>query len=1503
MRYFKFILFFSLALFCVSPVLAETASHNPLCGFIRKPYRFSESNKAYFKYAPVENKVSYECKLNEGNFESCSSSKAYSDLKEGSYTFTVKCKKEDLVSYLSHSWKVYNISAPQIELTQKPSSIFTEDYAIFGFTVKAQTGASVKKILCKLNRNPFRPCKDSFSSMVAEGDYVFVVKVVDSLGRRVTERYKFRVEKNKTEYTQSSQIILSSQISSQQPKLTFTSLTFDQNKTPTFAITPLARWTVNKPSSYVLSHYEVSVGTAEGLDNVIRWHSVKKQTSSFLGDESSLFSHFFLGASYYFNVRAVSESNTYSEVISKMWRTLSHGSLTFFDLSVRSKGDVISGKWSVFQEKNYTLSHYELSLGTAKGKDDVVSWKSVGSTLSYEFKDFSSYSLDFQKNYYFNVRAVSTENKTTLISKRLRRKLPLNVRLTLETKATETQSPRVSLSLKYKKKFFSKKNYRVSSYEMALGTSPRQSDVVGFQDIGTAKSWQFSNLRLYPNQMYYITLKITDSDNKSMYFVSKPWMKGVTRRFFVQNSEVSLNNDPQTLVFSSLTLQGDGFLFQSPKASWQISGQNTLSHYEVSLGTSEGSDDIINWLNVGQVLSYQFQNINPSLLEFQKKYFFNVRAVSTTNQEVVKATPWFVSLPVTVALSFTDEATPNSSPRVALKPKINKAVWDSYSNYKVPLCEMAIGTAAGDNSVVDWQDIGTSSSWKFENVENFISNTDYYITLRLKDNQNKYFSFVTESFQTPDPCLQIAGESENPSQAMLDNLKEDITKYYETPEGFSDEAQVILLAAQGGPTTELQTNDFFSPYHSFFHTAYVYQAQHLESQTDCLDKRLLNGEQLLSIEQARRANLKSSAILYKVAKHFKDQGKQVYLLSHSFGSFLAFHTLYHYGNIFDKMLIQAGRIDMPEDIVSFFADPEKCGEGEFMADAVTFVKQDCNQMKATLKQENPEATDDFIERRLQISRSESRLQAALAELRYSNVLENTDLKNLLYVSGTKDRVVGKLSSSEIAFLDKKKAAHIELEKNHDLERLSPFKNLPTTKSLLGTDFNSKVHNFFQAPLNSEYELLEMPNAGEMKYYFGSGNTITTEDEKYDIGIVFENHSPRQISYKLNAFFGEGDFSLFKTDVFKDHKNKFRVQFGAISQTTDSNKFPIKNNKESTKRKLSEINLKNYLNYLSLDHLEYERNKIINSENLASQVSFDDIRYYFDPLQLEDYKLKEESGETLTEAEKNHKKQIERSRDRFVNFFKNSHNNSKKFDLVIYISDGIEGGLTSEKPESLHPAPKVIYMNSSDFIFGWSSTMGLHSDYFAILGIHEIGHAFGHLADEYYAYEVSASTNTPVIGDFSQETTNQFINNCFYRYETTDFSDLTLDSSSPLFSHILYLNETSDEATIFFPLGTEGVDSASVLDFAFVLTPSVLNPWTHETKVPYIISRDSEVQEEDGFISNYDGRLFAGCSGGKSFRGTENSIMRNYTRYNSKTWPKAWGPINSYYLMKKLENYE
>ncbi len=715
------------------------------------------------------------------------------------------------------------------------------------------------------------------------------------------------------------------------------------------------------------------------------------------------------------------------------------------------------------------------------------------------------------------------------------------------------------------------------------------------------------------------------------------------------------------------------------------------------------------------------------------------------------------------------------------------------------------------------------------------------------------------------------GPRPNPSGIDSQKILADLgpaTQYYQLAEDHTDKGEIILLTAQGGPVTDVSGQDFDSM-HDFFSIAYVHQAQTLRNQSDGLDHRLLSGSEIISIDKARRASMKSAAILHKVSDHFKQQGYTVYLITHSFGSFIIPHTLAHYGNNFDKIIIGAGRLEIQQEVYESFLNG--CG-GQFSSDGVTFQAVTCEDVR---REENLD-TQGF-----QAFRSGRRLQGALGENRYRQLLQDVPLENVLYIYGNADEAVGRLSSEEVTFLKNKKAQVMALDTGHDIiESLEFLEDSPDTRSLLADDANTQMMNFLMSPLPSSYDVLNMPEDAKMATYLQSSSSDT-----YKIGIVFENHSPQQVSYKLDAAFGDGPFSLFKTNVFKDHKSKFHIEFGRITQDEDENAF---NFTKEQKKAFGKLFVQTFPEFQSRESLGITINNFLEKHSIS-----DTPFYYFDAIKLKE--LIEQT--TLTATQEDRKRELEQSRDRFVDFLKNTHNQNKNFDLVIYVSPGISGGYADSSADTnIHPAPRVIYMPSSEFLNVFMPSMGLHSDYYAITLVHELGHIFGDLADEYYSYEVETSV-TPIKADLRVDIQfNYFRNNCFRWYNVAGFSGLIASQAN--ISHIAR-RDSSDQISIYYPRGTTDVPSQQVLNFDFDLT-NILNPWTHNSKVPFFDRSNDSTTQESGSIANYNANLYGGCNGGKSFRGTENSIMRLYHLYRAKDWPDAWGPINSYYLKRGLD---
>ena len=238
-----------------------------------------------------------------------------------------------------------------------------------------------------------------------------------------------------------------------------------------------------------------------------------------------------------------------------------------------------------------------------------------------------------------------------------------------------------------------------------------------------------------------------------------------------------------------------------------------------------------------------------------------------------------------------------------------------------------------------------------------------------------------------------------------------VPEFEETYGSFGNaDADTVVVVTQGGPITELLFVDELiletGPLNpERVQLVSVHQAQTLFPDAFTVDD--------ITFDQAKEADARSAAMLADVVAHFKDQGKTVHVVGFSFGAFMAQELLAGQGNVADGYLIKVGRIDMPDEVWNEFAEGRAVG----FVDGTEIVKFDIEE--AGMGGETPAA-----------DRNMARLAAGLGHKRYSQLLADVDLSNVVYVYGTDDEQVGRLSDAELAFLEGRGATVIEYEGGH-----------------------------------------------------------------------------------------------------------------------------------------------------------------------------------------------------------------------------------------------------------------------------------------------------------------------------------------------------------------------------------------------------------------------------------------------------------------------------------------
>lgn len=208
-------------------------------------------------------------------------------------------------------------------------------------------------------------------------------------------------------------------------------------------------------------------------------------------------------------------------------------------------------------------------------------------------------------------------------------------------------------------------------------------------------------------------------------------------------------------------------------------------------------------------------------------------------------------------------------------------------------------------------------------------------------------------------------------------IPEAVTDLFELA-GNADSDTVWVLE-QGGPSHMLEDlgnlSEIFRNYSDYEDVQVA-----LVHQTLTLNHDLAPRHEEFSLAELQAEVDVSVEIRHRTIEHFRDQGKRVVVIGHSYGAFLMARYLWQKGpDAADRFLIMAGRLDMPEEVVNGFLT----GTRYYFPDAVT-----------------PTAFPPFPVPPTDQELMEMRIAGATGHDRYTERLANTDLRRVIYVYGT-----------------------------------------------------------------------------------------------------------------------------------------------------------------------------------------------------------------------------------------------------------------------------------------------------------------------------------------------------------------------------------------------------------------------------------------------------------------------------------------------------------------------
>jgi len=144
------------------------------------PSSATGSDDASFDFTADESGSTFECRLDGGGWESCSSPKSYSSLSRGDHTFAVRAR--DSVGNqesdpATRTWKVENRATT---ITDGPQGLTTDRRAELEF----DANYSAASFECRLDGGSWSSCSSPKTYDASEGAHEFEVRGVDDEGRR-----------------------------------------------------------------------------------------------------------------------------------------------------------------------------------------------------------------------------------------------------------------------------------------------------------------------------------------------------------------------------------------------------------------------------------------------------------------------------------------------------------------------------------------------------------------------------------------------------------------------------------------------------------------------------------------------------------------------------------------------------------------------------------------------------------------------------------------------------------------------------------------------------------------------------------------------------------------------------------------------------------------------------------------------------------------------------------------------------------------------------------------------------------------------------------------------------------------------------------------------------------------------------------------------------------------------------------------------------------------------
>ncbi|MDD3148003.1 MAG: hypothetical protein PHD82_11910, partial [Candidatus Riflebacteria bacterium] len=246
-----------------------------------------------------------------------------------------------------------------------------------------------------------------------------------------------------------------------------------------------------------------------------------------------------------------------------------------------------------------------------------------------------------------------------------------------------------------------------TGYEVALGTSPGASDIVGWTAVGVgATNYTFSGQTLTNGTTYYCSIRVITA--------TRTLNSSSSDGFVCVKTTVRDGSGPDLDLTSS---------FSDADMNWDALTIPVL-RYEVALGTTPGATDLEGWIDVGAATSYSFTGLS---LTNGSTYYCSVRAIDMSSSVIgVFSSDGFAPA---VAYATTVRDGPAGDIDISMNATSIDLNWDDVVMTKVRY-EAALGTTPGGTDVVGWTDMALANSGTLSGFT-LSGGITYYCSVRI----------------------------------------------------------------------------------------------------------------------------------------------------------------------------------------------------------------------------------------------------------------------------------------------------------------------------------------------------------------------------------------------------------------------------------------------------------------------------------------------------------------------------------------------------------------------------------------------------------------------------------------------------------------------------------------------------------------------------------------------------------------------------------------------------